>query len=435
MQSENDTLVIIPRDHAKSTISFFVMLHDIVYEVEKSILLIMAEGLWVETIGKIRDEFENNKDILYIFGRLVPNKTTAEANKKRTQKQLDFLNWVTMETVTMWWSVRWKRPTKLVVDGPQENKDVRNPIITENFNNWFFSSVYNTLDPTGRCILIWTVVWSLCLVNMVLQEGRWFEAIKYEAVENPVYKWKTLIWWDPIRPEKRSLASLNKRLQTIWRDNFHQEYMNIPYILNGRPVFPQDKVNEFVTPEYTTDSKYPWLRIYNDAPWEYARWCDTADGGVWWDYSTITIRDKELWLVACYRGHIISKGYVELLEYIITTYKYEGLIWIEKNRPQVIELAKEKYRAMLLYKTKTIDKITNRVSQKYWFATTSQSKPLIIDNAVNNIYNERKEIDERTKEELNNYYYDEQWRANWIAPYHDDLVMSDMICQQMIKEM
>jgi len=41
-----------------------------------------------------------------------------------------------------------------MVDDPQENKDVQNPQITDKFNNWFFTSVYNTLDDSGRCIVL-----------------------------------------------------------------------------------------------------------------------------------------------------------------------------------------------------------------------------------------------------------------------------------------
>jgi hypothetical protein len=45
LKSSQDTLVIVPRDHAKSTINFFTLIHDICYAMEPSILLIMARGL------------------------------------------------------------------------------------------------------------------------------------------------------------------------------------------------------------------------------------------------------------------------------------------------------------------------------------------------------------------------------------------------------
>ena len=89
-----------------------------------------------------------NQDIKKVFGRLVPERTKQEANKKWTQSQLQFTNGVTIESVTMGGSIRGKRPTKIVVDDPQENSDVQNRMVTDRFNNWFFSSVYNTLDPS-----------------------------------------------------------------------------------------------------------------------------------------------------------------------------------------------------------------------------------------------------------------------------------------------
>jgi hypothetical protein len=85
---------------------------------------------------------------------MVPDKTRAEANKKWTQSQLQFLNGVTIESVTMGGSIRGKRPTKIVVDDPQENSDVQSKHMTDKFNYWFWSSVYNTLDPSGKCVVI-----------------------------------------------------------------------------------------------------------------------------------------------------------------------------------------------------------------------------------------------------------------------------------------
>ena len=101
LKSKDDTLVIVPRDHAKSTTNFFILMHDICYNIEPSILLIMAKGLGLETIGKIRDEFETNHAIKKVFGKLVPDRSREEANKKWTQNQLQFLNDVTIESVTM----------------------------------------------------------------------------------------------------------------------------------------------------------------------------------------------------------------------------------------------------------------------------------------------------------------------------------------------
>lgn len=326
---------------------------------------------------------------------------------------------------------------------------MKNPQNTKDLMSWLSW----TIVPVTKCInmkITWTVIANHCLVHTMFQTAETFKKMKYTTIQKPEFKTINnrphLVWGKGFLWEaRRWVKELNDQLQSMidldprdWYKIFLREYFHKPFNNNGRPVFPQERVEKLICPEYTVDERYPWLRIYRNEPWEYARWCDTADGGVGWDYSTITIRDRDQRMIASYQGHIISSDYVELLEYMIETYKFEWLIGIEKNRPQVIELAKVRYWNMLLYKIKTIDKITNQISQKYGFATTSQSKPLIIDKTVNKLCDGVKpilEVDDRAKVEMQNYYYDEQWRANAISPNHDDLVMSDMICLHMLDEM
>lgn len=439
MKSDDDTLVIIPRDHAKSTTSFFCMMHDICYKIEPSILLVMAKGLWLETIWKIRDEFETNYMIKKIFGRLVPERTREEANKKWTQNQLQFMNGVTIESVTMWWSIRWKRPTKIVVDDPQENSDVQNPQITDKFNDWFFSSVYNTLDPTGKCIVIGTVVWSLCIVNYILQEWRWFKAIKYEAVTDPEYdtiEWhKHLVWWQPLREEKRTIDALNDRLQKIWEKIFMQEYMNVPYIQNWSPVYNIDSVAAIITKNGQKDKFVPWLKLFWK-PQSCFYGVDTATGVEWWDYSTIIVRNSKMELLAQYRDRTPPHKLCDVIDHLWKLW-YKWTIWIERNNSGISTLnkAEEYSRYTKLYAEKTVDKITNKKTKKYWWNTNAKTKPLMIDHHVECFAKWlNTEYSEELKHEMNFYYYDEKGSTNAIAPHHDDLIIADAICLQIMKQ-
>jgi hypothetical protein len=438
IKSEDDTLVIVPRDHAKSTTSFFVMMHDICYSVEPSILLVMAKWLWLETIWKIRDEFETNHTITKVFWRLVPQRTREEANKKWTQSQLQFMNWVTIESVTMWWSIRGKRPTKIVVDDPQENSDVINPQITDRFNNRFFSSVYNTLDPSWKCVVIWTMVWSLCLVNFILQEWRWFKCIKYESVIDPVFDnvdWKvSIIWWTPLRWEKRSIESLNDRLQKIWDKIFMQEYMNVPYIQNGSPVYDTKLVSAIIPLEWQRDQLVPWLKIFWQ-PQQCYYWVDTATWIEWWDFSTIIVRNSKMDLIAQYRQRIPPHKLCEIIDYLWKKW-YQWVIWIERNNSWISTLnkAEEYSRYSLLYSEKTVDKITNKKTKKVWWSTNTKTKPLMINHHVECfVKSHNTQYSEEQKKEMMFYYHDEKWSTNAIAPHHDDLIIADALCLQMLK--
>lgn len=441
LKNSQDTLVIVPRDHAKSTTNFFVLIHDICYAVEPSILLIMAKGLWLETIGKIRDEFETNWLIKKVFGRLVPERTRQEANKKWTQNQLQFLNGVTIESVTMWWSIRGKRPTKIVVDDPQENSDVQNRAVTDKFNYWFWSSVYNTLDPSGKCVVIGTVVWSLCLVNHILQEWRGFEAIKYEAIDEPEYKtidWKKhIVWWKTLWPAKWSIETLNDRMQTIWEDVFMQEYMNRPMVALWSPVFKHSALDEIKTLTFIDEPMRPGLQIY----WKASNMCiygvDTSLWDAKWDYSAIVVRDSDYSLLAVYRAHIAPDELCKVIDCLWQMW-YKWDIAIESNNTGIATLheAREYERSWYLYKTEVFDKVTNQTTQKVWWNTNMKTRPAMIENHKKLFYsNTIKEFDKRQLDEMRYFYYNERGKPEAVAPHHDDLVISDMICCKIINDL
>jgi len=66
----------------------------------------MSDALAATTIGKIRDEFEENTDLRYVFGRLVPNKSRKEANKEWTRRKLSFLNGIKIAALSKGASMR-----------------------------------------------------------------------------------------------------------------------------------------------------------------------------------------------------------------------------------------------------------------------------------------------------------------------------------------
>lgn len=441
LKSSQDTLVIVPRDHAKSTINFFTLIHDICYGIEPSILLIMAKGLGLESIGKIRDEFESNGLINKVFGRLVPEKTRSEANKKWTQNQLQFLNGVTIESVTMGWSIRGKRPTKIVVDDPQENSDVQSKHITDKFNYWFWSSVYNTLDPSGKCVVIGTVVWSLCLVNHILQEGRGFYAIKYEAIDKPKYEAidgkRHLVGWTTLWPAKWSLEALNERMQTIGEDVFMQEYMNIPMVALGSPVYKHAEIDLLNILDFTEDYVWPWLRIYAKPTDTCVYAVDTSLWDAKWDYSAIVVRDSDYSLLATYRHHIAPDKLCNVIDYLWNMW-YKGDIVIESNNTGIATLHEARTRewSWYLYKTQVFDKVTNQTTQKMWWNTNMKTRPAMIENHKKLFYSGIiKEFDKRELDEMRFFYYNEKWKPEAVAPHHDDLVISDMICCKVINDL
>lgn len=454
-----DSLIIVPRDHAKSTSIFFYVVWNVCYEVDPSILLVMWEALWMETIWKIRDEFEENAELRFVFGRLVPNRSRKEANKLWTRKKLSFLNGVKIAALSKGTSMRGLRPTLVLVDDPQEDDDVINKAVTDKFNAWFFNTVYNMLDDSGRCIVVWTVIWPLCFVQYLKQEVRGFNIIEHTAITNmelqELKQWKPyringrlVIWdwrkhivgWTPLWKEKWSIEALDRRYQKLltksWDDsNFMQEYMNIPMILNWRPFYPRSAISRLTPLQgYKRDEKYEDLFIYKPMETDGLVWVDVAEWLVTGDFSVIRFRSrKTLNLIASYRGHIDPEDLPKVIDRIYQM-KGSARIWIEKNNHggTTIRFCQTFSWYNDLYRTEDIDKITKKKQQTYWFLTSRKSRPIMLDSHKDYIKKGEIDVDEHLKEEIQYFYRNEKWKPEALANSHDDVIMADAICLEML---
>lgn len=437
-----DLLILFPRDHAKTTYTLFYIMWCICYQQEKAILLVMSEWLWIATIGKIRDEFENNDKLKSIFGRLVPERNKEEQGKKWTASQLQFLNGVEIEAVKLRGTIRGRRPTLLIVDDPQENKDVENPQIAKKFEYWFRSSVYNTLDHTGRCIMIWTIVWELCLVNSLRNDNRGFKTIEYTAVDNPEYQMINgklhLVRWNPLWEWKRSIAALDTRLQKVGRDVFQQEYMHIPANLLWEKIWKEEELNNLVVPPYKEDPKFAGLKIYRKPQATAMSWVDTSGWKQSWDYASIIMRNIHGDLLASYYAKVWPEVLVQVIDYLVSLW-YHGVISIECNNESwgtTITLAKNYRWSYMLYKREDIDRTTKKKQKKLWWNTNVWTRRTLLgeyDVAIR--AGEIFEISPETFNEMKTFYRNEvtgKWEA--MTNHHDDWIMSDGICRQMRKE-
>lgn len=111
---------------------------------------VASKNLGEKGLGKIRRELEINKKINYIFGNIVPTNSDDKKDKrlnKWRQKELEFLNGSYIETVTRGQPIRGARPREIIMDDPQDNKDVKNPSMAREFLEWAFTSLYNVLLP------------------------------------------------------------------------------------------------------------------------------------------------------------------------------------------------------------------------------------------------------------------------------------------------
>ena len=451
-----DMVIICPRNFAKSTVvSKILSLWLLVFELEPSILLISNKGLGEDIIGDIRRELEENKLIRYLWGQLVPveNKHDNKIEKWR-QSQLQLLNGCEIKTLSKGQSIRGQRPTLILVDDPEENKDVKNPVKANEFSNWVFTSLYNALDEGGRMIVLGTIIGGNCFINRLKAESqeRNFRVIEYPALLNfdetkirlgelngkPYYFFDSGIG-QPLWPFRWSIEKLERMYNKIRHDAFMQEYMHVPLILNGSPVFDKKYTFKVLSPISEIERFEIFKSLtYQDEQGKEKKYnayigLDLADGGVDGDYNVIVIRNDKMELLAQLRIKIAQDILVEMLDKLIP-YFDDVFIVPENNHGLVfINCAKQKDWFFKIYRKRTFDKITAKESEEIGFNTNVKTKPYIINELDQVLRLGNFEVSQVSKDEIQHYYYDEKGSANAIYPWHDDTVIAEAMCIQAVK--
>ena len=232
-----------------------------------------------------------------------------------------------------------------------------------------------------------------------------------------------------------------KRYIEQWRSlgrEVMQEFPSTPgeaFLSTGDPVFNLRKINESEELKYHQDERYKNLRIYKPWEWEVCfYWVDTSLWW-WWDYSTIVVRNRQLDLLASYRGYIEPDVLCDIIDRLWEL-GYRGTIGIERNNTGLVTVkeAQKRERHLFLYREQTIDHITEKAKYKYWWTTSSKTRPIMISDLEKVVRtDELVEFDEREKIEMQTFIYDEKNRPDAIVWCHDDLIIADSICIQMTK--
>ena len=242
----DDLNLIMPRWHGKTTSVTEYIIKLLVFGLVDSILYIASASLWEEQLGKIKEQVETNQFLISVFGDLVP-KNDKESKQKHWAKKwkaklLQLNHWASIETIPVGWRPRGKRPKLIVLDDPQDNKDVTNKRVVDKFNEFVLSSLYNTMLPGGSMVVIGTVVGEMCLVNKLEADG--WKTIKKPAILD--WDKKKVLW-----PELWSWEELMKRKEKVWTDIFLQEFQHIPIAAGSSVV------------------KKQWIKYWNKLPEEF----------------------------------------------------------------------------------------------------------------------------------------------------------------------
>ncbi len=426
-----DFLCIVPRNFAKTTaVSKILVLWKLLFGVEQSIMLIMTKGLGEEVVGDIRRELETNPLIKLLWGDIVPISNKEEkVNEKWRQRQLQLLNGTELKTITKGESVRGNRPTWILLDDPQENKDVKNPIIADEFWNWIYTSVYPSLNIGGSMGVLGTMISNNCFVCRLEQEceRKKVKVIRFPAIINfqkDGFKGESL--W----PERWPMEELKRRFEQ-GEEEFMQEYMNKPLILNGSPVFSKALLDILKEPPVAEVYEMTNFFVKKESLKTKAVFIgvDLASGNQDGDFTVITGRLKDKTLAFQYRSRVTEDRAAEVTD-ILVKLCHDVFIIPEKNNScgaSYLFACKQYPWRYKIYKVKKFDSVSLIERDEYGFLTSGSSKPIIRDNLRSVMEDGNFQVSSKEREELEYYYYDETG-TNALPPHHDDTIISDALC-------
>ena len=454
LQWEKNNFIIWARWIWKSVFIVIYMVWLIVYSKRHFILFYSYEAKGAS--GKLFDlvvHLQTNQRLIQDFGQLYNTKRKKEEAEKKTVWEFitshgEVQDRVKVKSMSMWETARWLlykqyRPDCIILDDIDNILSVKNPDVIDKNYDFLKWEVFGALDIDYKIVWLWNVISADGLVPRHKRDIDWNE--KWTLSEVPIMKDNEIIWDRYVHTDEEAQEWLDRgvrkvSLESIKREqgeNFKPNYLLIPHISSWNPVFNHDILQSIVSIKWTSDTKYNGLVYYKDPSPDLIWGVDTA---LWWengDYSTITIRNYNLELVASYRGKIPPDKLSEIIKYLVDKW-YEGLIWIENNNTWIstIDNLKNEYRySRLLYSQKSIDNITNRPTNRYGFNTNAKSKVLIIEKLRSMIENrELTEFDEHSIQDLLNYYYDSKLSTNALKGAYDDCVISNAICLHMYNQ-
>jgi len=291
--------------------------------------------------------------------------------------------------------------------------------------------------------------------------GNFFYDLRYKYKGKEDWEFKTLFfpWFDDsnYKLEKELevpevLSHLNNynlsKEQINWYVNQYdildkevfQEFPTTPdeaFLSTWNPVFNIQKIKALITPKYTQDLKYPWLRIYRPANKDCLYWVDTSWGWIDWDNSIIIVRDRELNLLVTFYDKVPPDTLAEIIEYLYSLwYIANWTLWVEVNNTWISTIDKLKNNPKIvthLYWQRVVDERTQKSTRKLWFNTNLKTRPLIINDLEEAIRKDLiTEVDERVKSEMFTFIYNDIGRPEAMQGTHDDGIMAEAICLFML---
>lgn len=218
-----------------------------------------------------------------------------------------------------------------------------------------------------------------------------------------------------------------------------QEYPSEPidaFISSWRPFYDLNIIKDYPIVIWEADQFHKWLTRYNRNKTQDAIiWMDFAEWLEHWDKSTMRIRDRNLKLIATYRWIQDPSDMAKILNYVWEHW-IQWIIAPEKNNHwhTFLEVAKSysRYNNIYIPKKDTNDYLENK-EWKRWRETNLVTRPMMLDEHKEMIKNWLIEMDKELQDECYTFVIINR-KPQADDNCHDDVVMADAICCQMLKE-
>ena len=170
---------------------------------------------------------------------------------------------------------------------------------------------------------------------------------------------------------------------------------------------------------------------YPNGESSYVMGVDTAEGLGHGDYSCIQVLDVRTGeQAACWHGHIPPDNLAEEV-FMLGLWYNDALCCVESNNHGLTTIVQLRHLGYPnLFRKRSVNKVTNKVSQEFGWKTTRTSKPLLIDDLGMALRNQELKIHDRfTLAELKTYVRND--RGTMSGSPHDDRVMALAMANQM----
>lgn len=335
---ENGALAA-PRGHGKSsTVGIIFLCYCIVNKLEPYIVYVsQSHTKTVQFVDPIRNEFNNNNRLKYIYGSLAP-KDNKDENGKDREDCFD-VNGCRVEAVSFEKNLRGfkhhnMRPTLIIGDDIEDDARVLNPELRDKDSNKLNKVVIPSLDIDGRFKMIGTILHHDSLLKKKIKQcdGKIFRACKPDFTD--------ILWSD--RFTEKKLRKIKKDITSV---PFTQEYLNNP-VDNSKALIKREWITscyrEDLSKQEAEEMNFPFK--YCGADFAFSDRI-TADKTA---FATIGCKDEYHYILDCqwFHGKSLQEQMIILKNEIYAKYNHD-MLGLEENSIKSITKDIEQYKMPL----------------------------------------------------------------------------------------